>query len=249
MKFKERTEAPVKTNKYYCKPDPFIEAGYGMFQLGGNCTDYSWCRWRESQEDINASDKLPTCNAGGWLSKAKKRGFKTGNTAKLGAIAVYKKKNTTNNEGHVAFVEKIGKTITYSSSGYNKDKNKRYIWKTKKLKDGDNWSTSLIFQGYIYPDIDFVPNEWVEGIYLTLKQKYVRTTPEVSSSNKVKYNKLNSSLRIICNKSATGYARFKKGVRLYISDFKYDKKGNLWGKTDCYWICVKDDSGNQVKLV
>lgn len=31
MKFVKRTTAPTKDNKYYGKPDPFINAGYGMF--------------------------------------------------------------------------------------------------------------------------------------------------------------------------------------------------------------------------
>lgn len=239
MIFKERTEAPLKSNKYYGRPDPFINAGYGMFQNNGNCVDYAWCRFRESQENMKASEKLPTSNAGGWLEKAKANGFKTGKKAKLGAIVVYKKKGTKSNEGHVAFVEKIGSKIRYSSSGW-----KSYIWKRKELKDGSNWSSTLIFQGYIYPDVNF--DNWEIGDYKVLYNKYLRTSPEVKATNKAKYNNLSSTAKTKCIKDKLGYAKYKIGATINIKEFKYDNKGNLWGRTSTLWVCVNDSSGEQV---
>lgn len=92
-------------------------------------------------------------------------------------------------------------------------------------------------------------NEWEKGTYRLLKDKYVRTSPEVAN-NKVKYNSLMKSIKENCVKDSFGYAKWKTGKTIDLSDFVYDKKGNLWGKrvglnTDL-WICVNDSSGNQV---
>ena len=88
--------------------------------------------------------------------------------------------------------------------------------------------------------------KWENGVYMTLKQKYVRTSPKVVSSNKVKYSTLVGELKQKCNKDVNGKARFIKGAILDLTDFTYDLKGNMWGKVDKYWLCVKDSSGNQV---
>lgn len=102
------------------------------------------------------------------------------------------------------------------------------------------------FKGFIHVqdyDIDIEV-----GNYKTVKQKYVRKTPEVAS-NKVKYNKLPASMKPVCNKTTGGYARYQKNKVLYISEFAYDNKGNTWGKNNNYWLCVKDDTGMQVKKI
>ena len=91
-------------------------------------------------------------------------------------------------------------------------------------------------------------DEWVTGEYITLKSKYVRKTPEVAS-NKVKYNSLEKTIKNKCNKDVKGYAKFKTGVKVQITEFKTDNKGNLWGKAYNYWLCVRDSTGNQVKKV
>lgn len=246
MLFIERKKAPSKDNIYYGKPDPFINAGLGMFQCNGNCTDYAWCRFRESQNNMLASNKLPTSNAGGWLEKAKKAGFKTGKKAKLGAIVVYKRKDAKKNEGHVAFVEKLGSKITYSSSGY-----KSYIFKTKQLKEGSNWSSSLIFQGYIYPDVTFDNDDTFEnGTYQIIVSKYLRKTAKVSV-NKLKVKDCNATIRkLLTSTKLKDNAKFKLNAKVELCDFKKDSKGNTWGRvknnTVTTWICVYDKTGRQV---
>lgn len=246
MLFIERKKQPSKDNIYFGKPDPFISAGLGMFQHNGNCTDYAWCRFRESQNNMLASEKLPTSNAGGWLEKAKKAGFKTGKIAKLGAIVVYKRKDTKKNEGHVAFVEKLGSKITYSSSGY-----KSYIFKTKSLKEGANWSSTLIFQGYIYPDIIFDNDDTFEkGEYQFLVSKCARKTPKVSV-NKIKVKECNKTIKAkLTSTKNNDPAKFKIGAKVNLCEFKKDSKGNTWGRVKdssiTMWICVYDKTGRQV---
>lgn len=155
MKFVKRITAPSKTNKYYGKPDPFIDSGYGMFQNDGNCTDYAYCRFRECQENINASNKLPTSNAETWYKKVKDSGaYKVGTEPKVGAIAVYGKGEIgvgKDGAGHVCIVEEVypdGSFLT-SNSAYGNS-----IFYTKKI--GVNKKLSgYSFEGFIYPNVEF----------------------------------------------------------------------------------------------
>ena len=100
-------------------------------------------------------------------------------------------------------------------------------------------------------------NDWVNGKYKPIKNKYVRLSAEVKLSNKIKYNSLNRVMKSICTKDKLGYAMFEKGKEIELSGFKSDSKGNLWGvrigtsskqPTNTY-ICVRDSSGNQVVKV
>ena len=47
MIFRQRNTQPLKSNKYYNKPKAFSDPSLDMWVLGGNCTDYAWCRYRE----------------------------------------------------------------------------------------------------------------------------------------------------------------------------------------------------------
>ena len=97
-------------------------------------------------------------------------------------------------------------------------------------------------------------NNWDNGTYIPIKNKYVRLSAEVKTNNKIKYNSLNKVMQSICTKDKLGYAMWEKGKEIELSDFKSDTKGNLWGvrigtssrqPTNTY-ICVRDSSGNQV---
>lgn len=93
--------------------------------------------------------------------------------------------------------------------------------------------------------------EWCEGEYTVLKAKYVRTSPMVTSNNKLKYARLNNAMKNICIADAAGNAKFKVGAKVKISKFQMDTKGNVWGmrkgvNTDT-WLCVQDSTGKQVK--
>lgn len=103
---------------------------------------------------------------------------------------------------------------------------------------------------YLYGDKTFDDSEWVEGKeYRVLYHKYLRSTPEVKSNNKAKYKNLNASCQKKCIKDALGYAKYKIGAKITIKEFKNDKKGNKWGRTNELWLCVKDSTGNQVEKV
>ena len=93
-------------------------------------------------------------------------------------------------------------------------------------------------------------NEWDAGLYVTLKSKYLRTSPEVKTNNKIKYNGLLKEVKVKCTKDVQGYAKWKVNEELELVEFVSDKKGNLWGRrpgvnTDT-WLCVRDNTGNQV---
>ena len=90
--------------------------------------------------------------------------------------------------------------------------------------------------------------EFVEGVYLTLKEKYIRTNPYVGN-NRVLYKNLYNDVKPKCNKDTFGYAKFKVGVEIELHEFTTDIYGNLWGKLRNTWICVKDSTGPQVKKV
>lgn len=95
--------------------------------------------------------------------------------------------------------------------------------------------------------------EFTKGTYQLLKAKYLRTTPDVTNSNMIKYKGLITDIQKMCEKDALGYAKFKKYVNVELVDFTTDSKKRIWGRrkginTDLY-ICVKDNTGNQVKLV
>lgn len=244
MEFIKRTTAPARDNKYYNKPKAYSDPSLDMWVLGGNCTDYAWCRYRECQEDMNGSKKLPTSAASRfWDDAVKKKTLKTGNVAKLGAIACFK--------GHLAFVEDIiGENIRYSASGYTKLKSTRYIFKMKTIKKGGSWNGKKLL-GYIYNPIDFEDDKFTEGKYLILYKKYLRTSPSVDN-NKYKYKKLTNTGKKNCD-NIGGYARTKQNIIMKLDTFAIDNKGNTWGRTtsgkDYVWICVKDKNGNQVEKV
>ena len=151
-KFKKRTKQPSKDNKYYnSNINPFVSAGYGMFQNNGNCTAYSYGRFYEL---IGSKPKLSTGNAENWYDK--KDGYKRGQTPKLGAIICWRKGKAGNSKdgaGHVGVVEEIKSNgdILISNSGW-----KSFIFKTRTLKKSNNYGISgYVLQGFIYCPIEF----------------------------------------------------------------------------------------------
>lgn len=249
MKFIKRTTQPKQDNKYYGKPDPFINADLGMFQTGGNCTDYAWCRYRECQNNIKGSNKLPTSAAYRWYKDAKANGLETGSVAKLGAVAVFGKPDKK--IGHVAVVEELnGIKCTYSSSAWNKDKKKRKLFYTKTLTQATKWGTNYPFIAYIYNinwDNDILPL----GTYKTTKSKILRKTAKVDS-NKLKVKQCSKDIKkLLTSKKPNDTAKFKVGVKVEFDKYTSDSKGNIWGRVvgnnTTTWICVCDSSGYQIK--
>ena len=86
---------------------------------------------------------------------------------------------------------------------------------------------------------------WELGDYKLLYQKYIRTSPEVKTNNKYKWNKLTPNAQAKTVKDALGYAKYKVGAEVNIKEFRTDSKCNLWGRTNTLWVCLKDSSGDQ----
>lgn len=91
--------------------------------------------------------------------------------------------------------------------------------------------------------------DWATGDYKTIKEKYARKTPEVTSGNKIKYNALEKDIREKCYQDKLGYAKYKLNQTVPLSQFATDKKGYIWGKCKNNWLCVYDNTGNQVEKV
>lgn len=94
---------------------------------------------------------------------------------------------------------------------------------------------------------------WNPGKFKALKEKYLRKTPEVKATNLIKRNSLIPCWKAITKADKAGYAKLLVGSVVDLTEFKTDKKGNVWGKCQTnntpLWICVKDKTGNQVKGV
>lgn len=99
-------------------------------------------------------------------------------------------------------------------------------------------------EGIVIPSSD-----WEEGVYKTIKEKYLRKTPEVKTNNKVKYSVLSDKSKAKCYQDKLGYAKYKLNKEIELHEFATDKKGNIWGRTNTLWVCVQDSSGKQVVKV
>ena len=119
-----------------------------------NCTCYALGRFMEVTGKITDAIKG---NAEDMFAEAKKAGYKTGKTPKLGAIVCYKAgkvKDNSDGAGHVCVVEEIkpnGDIVT-SNSAY---KGENFYLKTMTKASGYQYAESRQFQGFIYPGIEF----------------------------------------------------------------------------------------------
>lgn len=150
-KYTPRLTAPEKSNRYYYSNDNiFYASGYGM----PNCTAYACGRLMEI---LGKKVKDLLGNAEDWFAAAKKAGYKTGKTPKLGAIACYKAgkvKDNSDGAGHVCVVEEIkpnGDIVTSNSAW----KGTEFYLKTLTKASGYQYAESRQFQGFIYPGIEF----------------------------------------------------------------------------------------------
>ena len=121
------------------KKNPF-SVGY----KGGNATWYAWGRFAE------ILGKYPTklCNKGNAVTWYYTTGYKTGQTPKKGAVAVWGKGSKKGGPGHVAVVEKVKSNgdIIISQSSYST----LSWWQSiQKKSNGYNFS-DFVFVGFIY---------------------------------------------------------------------------------------------------
>jgi len=154
-KFVKRVTRPSEKNKFYnSNINPFVTAGYGMFQNGGNCTAYVFGR---VYEVLGKKPKLSTRNAENWYNH--KDGYERGSEPKVGAVACFRKGKagvSSDGAGHVVFVEEVYSNGDFlsSESGW-----KTFIFKNKKYKKSSKYvngmGTNYVFQGFIYPPYEF----------------------------------------------------------------------------------------------
>ena len=151
--FQRRTAAPSYTNKYYIKT---TKGGYNkciQIKPDGsvlpNCVGYAWGRFCEEQ-NIHSCN-LSRGNAENWYYHTSD-GYARGNTPKLGAVICW---HSTRSGGHVAIVEKVNNdgTILTSNSAYN---GSRFYMKTLKASNNYYIGSAYTFQGFIYPDTEFI---------------------------------------------------------------------------------------------
>ena len=144
MEFIKRLEAPSRDNKnYYSTKNEYYSSAE---RLVGQCTWYACGRFLE----LNGEFKLENANAKNWFKQDK--GYKKGNTPKLGAIMCW-----DGEYGHVAIVEEIHDGYV-TTSEYNYAGDKKFHVRDRYAKNDYNTSGShLKFQGFIYS-----PNEFEE---------------------------------------------------------------------------------------
>lgn len=116
-----------------------------------NCTGYAWGRFLEEN---NITDcELSRGDAENWYGH--NDSYERGQIAKLGAIICW---SSSGGAGHVAVVEEIKSNgdIVTSNSAYN---GRRFF--TEELTRSSNYhrGSSYTFQGFIYPIIEFNPDE------------------------------------------------------------------------------------------
>lgn len=152
-KFTPRTKAPSATDKNYLHTS---NGGYNYcIHIGGgsclpNCVGYAWGRWREL---LGKYHNLSRNNAENWWGYTAD-GYKRGQTPKLGAVVCWRKGKVgveSDGAGHVGIVEAIeGNKVTVSMSAYGGTR-----WFTRTFTKGSYDYNSFVFQGFIYPPVDF----------------------------------------------------------------------------------------------
>lgn len=247
MEFKKRTEAPSASNKYYISTS---NGGYNkciIIKNGScipNCVGYAYGRFMEEQGITKCN--LPTCNAESWINR--NTSYKTGSTAKLGAVIVWGKGkvgNGSDGAGHVGVVEEIysdGSFLT-SNSAYGSTR-----FYTKKINKNCKLS-GYTFLGFIYPDATF-ETEWTAGKYKLLYNKAIRNTHYLGN-NILKVSQiglLNRSKLTSNNKNDNAY--YKAGTIINVKSIYRDSTSRVWGQLNGAWIvlCNKDGSEQAVKV-
>lgn len=235
MIFYQRNVRPLETNKYYNKPKAYSSPDLDMWKLGGNCTDYAWCRYREAQEDMNGSKNLPTSAATRFYADAKKKGLKTGSTPKIGAIACFK--------GHLAFVEDVyADKVKYSASGYTKLKATRYIFKLKTIKKGGSWNGKAL-EGYIYAPIEYENDLPKEGDYKVLSPRYVRKGAGTEYPIKKVKDLTKDGQKNCTSSNKNAKAQYKSGTIFTNQKSVKASNGSIWAKTPSGYVCLISSKG------
>lgn len=160
--FKPRMTAPSSGDKHWIH---YTKGGYATAcminekngDVLANCVGYNNGRILEIMGKKEADWKIPVCNAEDCLDQAKKAGYKTGTTPKLGASIVWskgKKGNGNDGCGHIMVVEEIKSNgdIVCSGSNYG---GTRFYTGTYTKASNYKFGSSYKFEGFIYYGYEF----------------------------------------------------------------------------------------------
>lgn len=238
-KYNARTISPAISNKNYIHSS---KGGYNnCILIKGNsvlpnCVGYAWGRWREA---LGTTPKLSMNNAEVWYLNTKD-GYKRGKTPKLGAVACWRKGvagNGNDGAGHVAIVEKVysdGSILT-SNSAYGGSR-----FYTKKIAKGYKLS-GYVFQGFIYPPVEFtdkVTYTYTTGTYKTLcKRAICKGAGSTYGKKKVKELTIDGR-KNATSKSLNSPAYYRTGTIFTALQIKKNTFGNYWAKTPSGWLCL-----------
>ena len=235
MIFYERNVRPARDNKYYNKPKAYSASNLDMWEIGGNCTDYAWCRYREAQQDMNGSKNLPTSAATRFYEDAKKKGLKTGMTPKIGAIACF--------EGHLAFVENVlPKDVRYSAGGHSKIPGLSYLFKIKTIAKGGSWNGKKLL-GYIYSPIEFEEDLPITGNYKVISPRYVRTGAGTEYPIKKVKDLTKDGQKHCTSTNKNAQAQYKSGTIFTNQKTVKAVNGSIWAKTPSGYVCLVSSKG------
>lgn len=164
--FIKQTACPENGDKWYTRK---CDGGISLAQYKGspqawkgstlaNCVGYSWGRFAylEDNPDCRVGCALGTdypADAWAWYKNSIAQGYEVGDKPKLGAVAVWSKKN---GKGHVCNVEDTYPDDSWDSSesGYNT----RPVWFTRHY-DSNSYRKGYTFIGFIYPKYEFVKED------------------------------------------------------------------------------------------
>lgn len=244
--FTKRTKAPTEDNRWYGKDNVSYKTKWSMFKKHdgkyGNCTHYSIGRYQE----VNGKKcKLQEENADTFIEQAKKYGYKTGMTPKLGAIIVWK--HTTKKNGHVGNVERIysNSDLDISMSGYA-----TYLFKIRKVtkKSGYVYSDYKLL-GFIYPDDEYTDKEEIFlpklGTYTLTDVRNVYTSYPNKSVRKLVKDLTRDGQKHATSKKLTDKATLEKGTKVSVSKVVKNDEGHIWGKIPSGWICLISNDGTK----
>lgn len=227
-KFIPRLTEPTNDDKNYRH---YTHGGYNycIYINNGsvlpNCVGYAWGRWREL---LSKFHNLSRANAEMWYGNTVD-GYKRGKTPKLGAVICWRKGvvgNESDGAGHVGIVEEINDTnIVVSMSAYKGNR-----WFTRTFPIGNYNYNSYVFQGFIYPPVEFTEEKYTPGTYKVTKVKtYLKVREGAGTNYKTKkFSELtpNAQKQILelSGKKVNGYVN---GVEFTVSKVIRD----FWGVT------------------
>lgn len=242
-KFTPRTKAPTEDNRWYGKDNIYYGTSTDMFKshkgIKGNCTHYTVGRFQELN---NEKSKIKKESPETYIDVAKKVGYKTGSTPKLGAILVWEHKDKSG--GHCGNVEHIypNGDIDASMSGYA-----TYFFKVRKLtkKSGYVYSDYKLL-GFVYPNDEYYEDRidiYPKGTYTIVSPRYVRTGPGTEYSIKKVSQLTADGKKNATSTKATANAQYKKGTKFTAKEVMYAKNGGIWAKTPSGYVCLESCKG------